>query len=73
MTVGFVSRSTFACPLVKSFLETGHSVADLTPEDIAIVAAMGDSLAVWFVFLYVHDLNSLYTHETWRKKWYSET
>ncbi|ETN81164.1 hypothetical protein NECAME_02207 [Necator americanus] len=38
-------RKTFACPKIKSDLKTGTSIGDLSPEDIAIIASMGDALA----------------------------
>lgn len=41
----FHNRQTFTCPLVKQLLATGTSGADLSPEDIDIVAAMGDALS----------------------------
>ncbi|KAI1727923.1 phospholipase B1, membrane-associated [Ditylenchus destructor] len=41
----FNNRRSFTCPLVKSLLATGTSGADLSPEDIDIVASMGDSLS----------------------------
>ncbi|VDN01575.1 unnamed protein product [Thelazia callipaeda] len=42
----FVNKDTFACPRLKKFIRTGDSLAALSPEDISIIAAMGDSLAV---------------------------
>ncbi|CAI5439385.1 unnamed protein product [Caenorhabditis angaria] len=41
----FNDRKTFKCPRTKTELLTGTSVADLSPEDITIIAAMGDALA----------------------------
>ncbi|CAI4229687.1 unnamed protein product [Auanema sp. JU1783] len=41
----FNTRGSFACPLVKPVLHTGDNISNLSPEDIDIVAAMGDSLA----------------------------
>ncbi|KAH7729128.1 Protein T19D7.7 [Aphelenchoides avenae] len=41
----FNNRRTFTCPLVKSVFKTGTSGEDLSPEDIDIVAAMGDALS----------------------------
>ncbi|KAK6729152.1 hypothetical protein RB195_006287 [Necator americanus] len=41
----FNNRKTFACPKIKSDLKTGTSIGDLSPEDIAIIASMGDALA----------------------------
>ncbi|VDN24783.1 unnamed protein product, partial [Cylicostephanus goldi] len=41
----FDCRKTFACPKIKSDLKTGTSIGDLSPEDIAIIASMGDALA----------------------------
>ncbi|KAK6039013.1 hypothetical protein COOONC_23483, partial [Cooperia oncophora] len=38
-------RKSFACPKVKSDLKTGTSIGDLSPEDIRIIASMGDALA----------------------------
>ncbi|VDN52196.1 unnamed protein product [Dracunculus medinensis] len=42
---GFVNKKTFECPRVKTTLHTGDNVANLSPEDINIIAALGDSLA----------------------------
>ncbi|KAK6729153.1 hypothetical protein RB195_006287 [Necator americanus] len=42
----FNNRKTFACPKIKSDLKTGTSIGDLSPEDIAIIASMGDALAL---------------------------
>jgi hypothetical protein len=44
----FKNKRTFACPLVKDVLLTGTGIGDLSPEDIDIVGALGDSLAVGF-------------------------
>ncbi|KAM3721946.1 Phospholipase B1, membrane-associated [Dirofilaria immitis] len=41
----FVSRKTFSCPKIKKDFVTGTDTGDLSPEDIGIIAAMGDSLA----------------------------
>ncbi|PIC51845.1 hypothetical protein B9Z55_002193 [Caenorhabditis nigoni] len=41
----FNDRKTFSCPRTKLELVTGRSVADISPEDITIIAAMGDALA----------------------------
>ncbi|KAF1770696.1 hypothetical protein GCK72_002517 [Caenorhabditis remanei] len=41
----FNDRKTFSCPRTKLELMTGRSVADISPEDITIIAAMGDALA----------------------------
>nr|CAD2168601.1 unnamed protein product [Meloidogyne enterolobii] len=41
----FQNRKTFTCPLVKQLLATGSSTAELSPEDIDVVAAMGDALS----------------------------
>ncbi|KAK6049574.1 hypothetical protein COOONC_12921 [Cooperia oncophora] len=41
----FNNRKSFACPKVKSDLKTGTSIGDLSPEDIRIIASMGDALA----------------------------
>lgn len=40
---------SFACPKIKSDLKTGTSIGDLSPEDITIIASMGDALAVRLV------------------------
>lgn len=40
-----VCRKTFSCPKIKSDFVTGKSTADLSPEDIGIIAALGDSLS----------------------------
>ncbi|GMR37601.1 hypothetical protein PMAYCL1PPCAC_07796, partial [Pristionchus mayeri] len=45
ITSVFHDKKSFLCPLVKPALHTGTSLADLSPEDIDIVAALGDSLA----------------------------
>uniref|UniRef100_A0A915D6W9 Lipase_GDSL domain-containing protein n=1 Tax=Ditylenchus dipsaci TaxID=166011 RepID=A0A915D6W9_9BILA len=42
---GFNNRQSFTCPLVKSLLATGINGGNLSPEDIDIVAAMGDALS----------------------------
>uniref|UniRef100_A0A914RG78 Uncharacterized protein n=1 Tax=Parascaris equorum TaxID=6256 RepID=A0A914RG78_PAREQ len=42
----FNNRKTFSCPRIKTDFVTGTDTGDLTPEDIGIIAAMGDSLAV---------------------------
>ncbi|CAD6188950.1 unnamed protein product [Caenorhabditis auriculariae] len=48
----FSNKQTFACPRAKPQLHTGDNMANISPEDISIVAAMGDSLAsgrgLWF-------------------------
>ncbi|VDO91736.1 unnamed protein product [Heligmosomoides polygyrus] len=41
----FSNKQSFACPLAKPQLHTGDSLANLSPEDIDIVGAMGDALA----------------------------
>ncbi|KAI3410004.1 hypothetical protein GPALN_006370 [Globodera pallida] len=41
----FSNRKSFSCPKIKTDLRTGTSTADLSPEDIGIIASMGDSLA----------------------------
>uniref|UniRef100_A0A1I8BPX4 Lipase_GDSL domain-containing protein n=1 Tax=Meloidogyne hapla TaxID=6305 RepID=A0A1I8BPX4_MELHA len=41
----FNNRKTFSCPKIKADLLTGTSTSNLSPEDIGIIAAMGDSLA----------------------------
>ncbi|VDM58939.1 unnamed protein product, partial [Angiostrongylus costaricensis] len=38
-------RKSFACPKIKTDLMTGTSIGDLSPEDITIIASMGDALA----------------------------
>lgn len=48
---GFVNKKTFECPRVKTTLHTGDNVANLSPEDINIIAALGDSLAVSYFAL----------------------
>ncbi|CAI5455046.1 unnamed protein product [Caenorhabditis angaria] len=42
---GFSNQKSFSCPHAKPTLHTGETVGQLSPEDITIVAAMGDSLA----------------------------
>lgn len=42
----FVNRKTFSCPKIKGDFITGTDTSDLSPEDISVIAAMGDSLAV---------------------------
>uniref|UniRef100_A0A1I7UY98 Lipase_GDSL domain-containing protein n=1 Tax=Caenorhabditis tropicalis TaxID=1561998 RepID=A0A1I7UY98_9PELO len=41
----FNDRKTFSCPRTKLELVTGTFVGDVSPEDITIIAAMGDALA----------------------------
>uniref|UniRef100_A0A915PP32 Lipase_GDSL domain-containing protein n=1 Tax=Setaria digitata TaxID=48799 RepID=A0A915PP32_9BILA len=41
----FVNRKTFSCPRIKKDFVTGTDTGDLSPEDVGIIAAMGDSLA----------------------------
>ncbi|KAJ1372611.1 hypothetical protein KIN20_034804 [Parelaphostrongylus tenuis] len=41
----FNNRKSFACPKIKTDLMTGTSIGDLSPEDIRIIASMGDALA----------------------------
>lgn len=41
----FNNRKTFSCPKIKTDLLTGTSIGDLSPEDIGIIASMGDALA----------------------------
>nr|CAD2190054.1 unnamed protein product [Meloidogyne enterolobii] len=41
----FNNRKTFSCPKIKADLVTGTSTSNLSPEDIGIISAMGDSLA----------------------------
>ncbi|KAF8362639.1 hypothetical protein PRIPAC_89562 [Pristionchus pacificus] len=45
ITSVFTDKKSFLCPHVKPALHTGTSLADLSPEDIDVVAALGDSLA----------------------------
>ncbi|CAJ0606869.1 unnamed protein product [Cylicocyclus nassatus] len=40
----FSNKQSFSCPRAKPLLHTGETLADLSPEDIDIVAAMGDAL-----------------------------
>uniref|UniRef100_A0AC34Q886 Uncharacterized protein n=1 Tax=Panagrolaimus sp. JU765 TaxID=591449 RepID=A0AC34Q886_9BILA len=42
---GFVNSKNFVCARVKELLKTGTSVKDIAPEDIEIVATMGDAIA----------------------------
>ncbi|KJH49337.1 hypothetical protein DICVIV_04540 [Dictyocaulus viviparus] len=46
LTNAFSNKQSFSCPLAKPLLHTGDSLANLSPEDIDIVAAMGDALAM---------------------------
>ncbi|VDK44772.1 unnamed protein product [Anisakis simplex] len=41
----FNNRKTFSCPKIKTDFVTGTDIADLSPEDVGMIAAMGDSLA----------------------------
>ncbi|KAK0395729.1 hypothetical protein QR680_001401 [Steinernema hermaphroditum] len=41
----FSNRKNFACPKVKERFHTGETTADLSPEDIEVVAAMGDAIS----------------------------
>ncbi|KAI1722340.1 phospholipase B1, membrane-associated [Ditylenchus destructor] len=41
----FNNRKSFSCPKIKDDFLTGTSTANLSPEDIGIIGAMGDSLA----------------------------
>ncbi|CAI4225343.1 unnamed protein product [Auanema sp. JU1783] len=41
----FKNKKTFSCPQIKTDLITGTSVGDLSPEDVTIIAAMGDALS----------------------------
>uniref|UniRef100_A0A915BXW4 Phospholipase B1, membrane-associated n=1 Tax=Parascaris univalens TaxID=6257 RepID=A0A915BXW4_PARUN len=41
----FFNKRSFACPRARPTLHTGDSTADLSPEDIDIIAALGDSLS----------------------------
>ncbi|GMT15245.1 hypothetical protein PFISCL1PPCAC_6542, partial [Pristionchus fissidentatus] len=45
ITSVFTDKKSFLCPHIKPALHTGTSLADLSPEDVDVVAAMGDSLA----------------------------
>lgn len=42
----FNDRKTFSCPKIKSEFFTGTSISNLSPEDIGIIGAMGDSMSV---------------------------
>lgn len=42
---GFNNRKSFSCPKTKVDIVTGTSTANLNPEDIGFIAAMGDSMA----------------------------
>ncbi|VDO23915.1 unnamed protein product [Haemonchus placei] len=44
MSQTFSGKQSFSCPRAKPLLHTGDSLADLSPEDIDIVGAMGDAL-----------------------------
>ncbi|VDN59829.1 unnamed protein product [Dracunculus medinensis] len=41
----FNNRKTFSCPKIKEDFITGTNTSNLSPEDIGIIAALGDSLA----------------------------
>uniref|UniRef100_A0A8R1EJN9 Uncharacterized protein n=1 Tax=Caenorhabditis japonica TaxID=281687 RepID=A0A8R1EJN9_CAEJA len=41
----FNDKKSFTCPRIKDELLTGQSVENISPEDIQIIAAMGDALA----------------------------
>ncbi|VDN07133.1 unnamed protein product [Thelazia callipaeda] len=41
----FSSQKTFSCPKIKNDFLTGTNMSNLSPEDIQIIAAMGDSVA----------------------------
>lgn len=41
----FRSKNTFKCQLIKNALVTGENNANISPEDIDIIAAMGDALS----------------------------
>jgi hypothetical protein len=41
----FNNRQSFSCQKAKADFVTGTSTADLSPEDIGIIGAMGDALA----------------------------
>ncbi|GMT02496.1 hypothetical protein PENTCL1PPCAC_24670, partial [Pristionchus entomophagus] len=41
----FGNKKTFSCPRVKTDLKTGTMVGDLSPEDISLIASMGDGVA----------------------------
>ncbi|CAJ0572389.1 unnamed protein product, partial [Mesorhabditis spiculigera] len=41
----FNNRKTFSCPKIKTDLLTGTSIGDLSPEDVGIIASMGDAVA----------------------------
>uniref|UniRef100_A0A7E4VAK4 Lipase_GDSL domain-containing protein n=1 Tax=Panagrellus redivivus TaxID=6233 RepID=A0A7E4VAK4_PANRE len=40
----FTSRRSFSCPKTKQDFVTGHDVGTLNPEDIGVIAAMGDNI-----------------------------
>uniref|UniRef100_A0AC35GPU8 Uncharacterized protein n=1 Tax=Panagrolaimus sp. PS1159 TaxID=55785 RepID=A0AC35GPU8_9BILA len=42
---GFTNSRSFGCGKVKSLLQTGTNVGNISPEDIDIVATMGDAIA----------------------------
>ncbi|VDN24215.1 unnamed protein product [Gongylonema pulchrum] len=56
LTLSFTSKRTFACPHASSSLRSGHSTADLLPQNIDIIAAMGDSIAYVFANDYLFIL-----------------
>lgn len=42
---GFTNSKTFTCAKVKQLLKTGTNVGDVAPDDISIVATLGDAIA----------------------------
>uniref|UniRef100_A0A0K0G309 Lipase_GDSL domain-containing protein n=1 Tax=Strongyloides venezuelensis TaxID=75913 RepID=A0A0K0G309_STRVS len=44
----FNDRKSFACPKVKERFITGTSVENISPEDIGIIASLGDNLATGY-------------------------
>lgn len=47
----FSNRKSFTCQSVKKILATGISGANISPEDIDVVAVMGDAISVIFFAL----------------------
>ncbi|KAE9555278.1 hypothetical protein FO519_001529 [Halicephalobus sp. NKZ332] len=41
----FTTRKTFSCPKTKTDFVTGGNIATLNPEDVEVIAAMGDNVA----------------------------
>ena len=42
---GFTDSKSFTCAKVKDLLKTGTNAGDLAPDDISIVATLGDAIA----------------------------